>query len=213
MGIYVGAGFGEESAIWYAERYNETGNPIYFVGGLFASLWTPDTWLQTTIAIATIPTAAERITAAGLKSLFSAARAALREIVEEGLGIPVPGKGRFLSRSGGEILEGATWHEVEVASESGGRNLPFKDADRLTEVNNTLDRIESSGPFPYKRDGSIFKNKEGRLPEGNYREYTVITPGKSNRGARRIVRETETGKTYYTDDHYRNFVQIDPTKR
>ena len=30
----------------------------------------------------------------------------------------------------------------------GERLLPFKDTDRLTEVNKTLDRIESGGPFP-----------------------------------------------------------------
>jgi guanyl-specific ribonuclease Sa len=102
---------------------------------------------------------------------------------------------------------------VGVASKSAGRNLPFKDVDRITEVNKTLDRIESGGSFPYKRDGIVFKNKDGILPEGNYREYTVETPGSSNRGTRRIVQDADTGKTYYTDDHYRNFIQIDPTKR
>jgi|GEM_PF-1191051 len=100
-----------------------------------------------------------------------------------------------------------------VASKSTGRNLPFKDADRIIEVNKTLDRIESGASFPYKKDGIIFKNNEGILPEGNYREYTVETPGLSNRGTRRIIQDTDTGKTYYTDDHYRNFIQIDPTKR
>ena len=119
VGIYLGAGYGEEAALWYAERYNETGNPVYFVGGLFASLWTPDTWLQTVVAIATIPAAAERIAAAGLRSVYAAGRAALGEIVEQGVGIPVPGRGRFVSRSGGEILEGATWHEVSVAPRKG----------------------------------------------------------------------------------------------
>nr|WP_176453609.1 MULTISPECIES: ribonuclease domain-containing protein [Enterobacteriaceae] len=70
-----------------------------------------------------------------------------------------------------------------------------------------------SGPFPYKKDGSVFKNKEGRLPEGSYKEYTVDTPGARNRGARRIVIDEETGRTYYTDDHYQNFIQIDPNRR
>jgi guanyl-specific ribonuclease Sa len=48
-------------------------------------------------------------------------------------------------------------------------------------------------------------------PRGYYREYTVDTPGASDRGGRRIV----TGGTppevfYYTDDHYRTFRQIEP---
>jgi RHS repeat-associated protein len=94
-----------------------------------------------------------------------------------------------------------------------GRNLPFEDAGRLNEVNKTLDRIESGGPFPYKQDGAVFRNKEGRLPEGNFREHTVDTPGASNRGSRRIVQEIDNGKTYYTDDHYQNFIQIDPAKK
>lgn len=75
----------------------------------------------------------------------------------------------------------------------------------------TLALIESGGPFPYEKDGTVFGNREGRLPKkprGYYREYTVPTPGASNRGARRIVRGRE-GETYYTRDHYGSFVRID----
>lgn len=50
------------------------------------------------------------------------------------------------------------------------------------------------------------------MPEGNYKEYTVDTPGASNRGARRVVQDQGAGKTFYTDDHYKNFIQIDPKK-
>ena len=103
--------------------------------------------------------------------------------------------------------------QVTGAGAKGGRNLPFKDADRLTEANKTLDRIESGGPFPHKKDGTIFRNKEGKLPDGNYREYTVDTPGASNRGTRRVVQDIDSGKTHYTDEHYDNFIQIDPAKR
>lgn len=59
----------------------------------------------------------------------------------------------------------------------------------------------------------MFRNREGKLPDGNYREYTVDSPDANNRGARRIVRDVDSGKTYYTDDHYQNFIQIDPQKR
>ncbi|HYI09382.1 MAG TPA: ribonuclease domain-containing protein [Thermoanaerobaculia bacterium] len=76
----------------------------------------------------------------------------------------------------------------------------------------TLDLIERGGPFPYpKKDGSTFSNREKRLPskpKGYYREYTVPTPGASNRGARRVV-QGKSGETYYTDDHYDTFIRLD----
>ena len=95
------------------------------------------------------------------------------------------------------------------------RNLPFDDPEILTEVNKTLDRIEAGGPFPYPRnDGVRFGNREQLLPtSGNYLEYTVDTPGLTHRGQRRIVVDQNTGTTYYTDDHYKHFVVIDPTSR
>ncbi|MBI3327335.1 MAG: ribonuclease N [Nitrospinae bacterium] len=94
------------------------------------------------------------------------------------------------------------------------RLLPFKDAERLTEVNRALDHIMPGGPFPYKKDGAIFRNNTGLLPqkpEGYYQEYTVDTAGAMNRGTRRIV-QGQGGETYYTDDHYRSFIQIDPRR-
>lgn len=102
----------------------------------------------------------------------------------------------------------------DIAS-SGRRLLPFDDVDRINEVNKTLDRIESGRPFKHAQDGTTFRNREGKLPGHKdpdyYREYTVETPGSRDRGARRIVRGTG-GETYYTDDHYKNFIQIDPKK-
>lgn len=90
-------------------------------------------------------------------------------------------------------------------------------SDLPTEALATLDLIERGGPFPYRKDGSVFGNREGRLPDaarGYYHEYTVPTPGSPDRGARRIV----TGGTppavwYYTDDHYRSFRPISPGER
>src|SRR5690349_14679377 len=43
-----------------------------------------------------------------------------------------------------------------------------------------LDAIARGGPHPYRQDGAVFQNREGRLPRqprGYYREYTVDTPG------------------------------------
>ena len=87
------------------------------------------------------------------------------------------------------------------------------------EARETLRLIQSGGPFPYpEKDGSTFGNFEKRLPmqpRGYYREYTVPTPGRSDRGARRIVAGrgpggdlATSGEYYYTDDHYRSFYRI-----
>ncbi|MFI5425947.1 ribonuclease domain-containing protein [Aeromicrobium sp. UC242_57] len=79
------------------------------------------------------------------------------------------------------------------------------------EVAETLTLIGDGGPYPYTRDDSVFMNREGRLParpRGYWREYTVPTPGASDRGARRIVRG-EAGEVYYTGDHYRTFTRLD----
>lgn len=79
------------------------------------------------------------------------------------------------------------------------------------EAHDTIELIERDGPFPFDKDGSVFQNRERLLPlqsVGYYREYTVITPGENDRGARRIVAGRE-GELYYTDDHYASFKRIE----
>ena len=78
------------------------------------------------------------------------------------------------------------------------------------EARATLERIRRGGPHPYAKDGTVFGNRERLLPprpRGHYREYTVRTPGRHDRGARRIVTGSD-GTFYYTDDHYRTFRRI-----
>ncbi len=78
------------------------------------------------------------------------------------------------------------------------------------EAKEALARIAAGGPFPYARDGVTFENREGLLPDqprGYYREYTVETPGSTDRGARRIV-VGRGGERYYTDDHYQSFTRL-----
>jgi ribonuclease T1 len=74
----------------------------------------------------------------------------------------------------------------------------------------TLRLIALGGPFPYAQDGATFANREGLLPQrpsGWYKEYTVITPGSPDRGARRIVAGTDGGR-FYTSDHYASFREV-----
>jgi len=84
--------------------------------------------------------------------------------------------------------------------------------DLPPEAAQTVDLIRAGGPFPYDRDGVVFENREGSLPDessGYYHEYTVPTPGASDRGARRII-VGSGGELYWTDDHYRSFERISP---
>jgi ribonuclease T1 len=78
----------------------------------------------------------------------------------------------------------------------------------------TVRLIQQGGPFKYEQDGVTFHNNEGHLPDepdGYYREYTVVTPGASTRGARRIIHARD-GTFYYTGDHYESFVIVDVTR-
>ncbi|WP_018155220.1 ribonuclease domain-containing protein [Demetria terragena] len=82
--------------------------------------------------------------------------------------------------------------------------------DLPPEARTTIELIDQGGPYPYDEDDSDFQNREGHLPQapsGTYREYTVRTPGESDRGARRIVKARD-GTLYYTDDHYESFTQV-----
>jgi ribonuclease T1 len=87
-----------------------------------------------------------------------------------------------------------------------------KSAVLPAEARETLELIRKGGPFPYQQDGGVFGNREGLLPKrprGHYREYTVKTPGRRDRGPRRIVAGA-SAEYYYTDDHYRSFRRIRP---
>ena len=83
------------------------------------------------------------------------------------------------------------------------------------EARTTHRLILAGGPFPYRKDGTVFGNRERLLPRadrGFYREYTVRTPGSPDRGARRIVcggeRPTAPEACFYTADHYASFKLI-----
>lgn len=82
--------------------------------------------------------------------------------------------------------------------------------DLPPEAAETVQVIDSGPPYPYGQDGNTFGNYEGLLPDhdrGYYQEFTVETPGSSDRGARRIV-EGADAELYWTDDHYESFYRI-----
>jgi ribonuclease T1 len=103
----------------------------------------------------------------------------------------------------------------ELADE---RVADLRAVDLPAEARATLQLIKRGGPFPYRKDGAVFGNREKHLPprpHGYYTEYTVKTPDRRDRGARRIVagrgdaRDPATsGEYWYTDDHYNSFRRI-----
>lgn len=84
------------------------------------------------------------------------------------------------------------------------------------EARPVLQRIAHGGVHPHRQDGSVFQNREGRLParpSGYYREYTVDTPGLGHRGARRIVTGGQPPAVYYySGDHYGSFRRFEPPR-
>ncbi len=94
--------------------------------------------------------------------------------------------------------------------------LPTITASELPpEARTTLALIRAGGPFPYSRDGIVFGNREKILPRrpyGYYREYTVKTPGRQDRGPRRIVTGGRT-EYFWTADHYESFYRIQGVER
>lgn len=130
---------------------------------------------------------------------------------------PTASKGNSASAkpSGGSSARSSG--SAAAPSKGGTGQIAACDAQKLPpEVNQTVSLIRAGGPFPHPRnDGVPFRNAEKRLPqkESNYyREYTVKTPGASNRGARRIVTggdpQTSPPDWYYTGDHYGSFCRL-----
>lgn len=107
----------------------------------------------------------------------------------------------------------ATMVSTTVVARPGVTGLPtITRAELPAQAIDTLALIDAGGPFPFERDGAVFQNREGLLPArplGFYREYTVITPGEPDRGARRIVMGAD-GVAFSTDDHYDSFAEVVP---
>lgn len=73
-----------------------------------------------------------------------------------------------------------------------------------------LDRIEAGERDRHPNDGSVFANREGRLPRkprGYYTEWVIRTPGLREVGPQRLI-TGQQGEVYYTPDHYDSFVRV-----
>ena len=117
-----------------------------------------------------------------------------------------------ITLSGGLAWEPA-WGRNQADAAAALEEVPLSALPAQAQSTERL--IRAGGPFPYEKDGSVFRNRERLLPvreRGHYREYTVSTPGSRDRGARRIVcggaRPTQPEACYYTADHYASFRRI-----
>lgn len=118
--------------------------------------------------------------------------------------------GFFLVR-GGTTSDGSASRAGATTSHATANGSTVALSELPKEANQTLTLIKVGGPFPYEKDGATFGNFEQRLPlksNDYYHEYTVPTPGASDRGARRIV-AGNGGEFYYTGDHYVSFQLIE----
>ena len=122
------------------------------------------------------------------------------------------GMGAFVPVQGGQAGDqGLLAYAHPAGAQSKGKIFKtISEADLPPQARETLRLIANGGPFPYRKDGTTFRNREKRLPSrplGYYKEYTVKTPGIGTRGARRIIAGAG-GEFFYTDDHYRTFRRI-----
>lgn len=80
------------------------------------------------------------------------------------------------------------------------------------DLSPTIARIKAGRKLPeFRNDGSVFQNREGRLPRqpaGYYREWVHPTPKLlPSPGPQRIV-AGQGGEFYYTADHYETFQRL-----
>jgi guanyl-specific ribonuclease Sa len=105
--------------------------------------------------------------------------------------------------SAGSTLHGAT-------SPPDGLSLGVA-KDPLQKAKDLLAAIHQhkGNALPGYVGGRVFQNRERRLPPGHYREYDVNPKVRGRlRDAERIVIEQDTGRAYYTGDHYRTFISL-----
>lgn len=122
---------------------------------------------------------------------------------------PQPSAGGVAAASTGPAPHGSAGDGERTDPVSG---LPWVAESVLPpEARHTLALIRAGGPFPYPRsDNQTFANRERLLPaepRGYYREFTVVTPGSADRGARRVI-TGGSGEKYWTPDHYASFSRI-----
>jgi ribonuclease len=113
------------------------------------------------------------------------------------------------------LVHGSAWFEAaELVGAAAGTVWDWlTDGDEVPEkAKDVWEHIQKSGKAPSGYvGGRTFKNAEGLLPPGGaYKEYDVDPkpPSGTNRNAERLVVDQNTGRAWYTADHYKTFTEI-----
>jgi len=94
--------------------------------------------------------------------------------------------------------------ETPIPASTRSEEPPQKARDLLHAI-----QERQGEPPPGYVGGRTFHNRERHLPKGRYREYDVNPKLRGRpRDEERIVIEQNSGKAYYTGDHYRTFVPL-----
>ncbi len=134
--------------------------------------------------------------------------------------------------SGGAAAPGASAPDAEPpAVASAGSERPARDAPSAGPIIGAQQIHDSSGHLifsgdidlgpvfariaagrrdPHRNDGTVFANREGRLPpapRGYYTEWVVRTEGVRDVGPQRLITGRK-GEAFYTPDHYETFVPV-----
>lgn len=91
------------------------------------------------------------------------------------------------------------------------RQLHRATKDPLQKAKDLLEAIQryEGKALPGYIGGRVFRNRERRVPRGHYREYDVNPKIRGRpRDAERIIIEQDSGRAYYTGDHYRTFIPL-----
>ena len=100
---------------------------------------------------------------------------------------------------------------IAVATDAGAEKFVVETDAGPVDVTAALARIKAGARLPFQHDGTVFQNREGRLPrkpEGYYHEYVLPTPGQGGPGARRIIQGAD-GQFYLSVDHYGSFLLLE----
>jgi guanyl-specific ribonuclease Sa len=129
-----------------------------------------------------------------------------------------------------EAVAAATPAVTAAAVPAGaGLSPEFSDPGRVSLILDLVARVRDGRPLPYPKDGVVFQNREGRLPQrpaGFYREYTVLppagSPGDITVGGRRFRISPPQGRRgaerliigggellWYSPDHYKTFIPLE----
>ncbi|GIV19570.1 MAG: hypothetical protein KatS3mg023_1321 [Armatimonadota bacterium] len=132
--------------------------------------------------------------------------------------------GRLAKRVVQEVVEEGAEQVAKREAKNALQQQGKKQADRKNrskpsarpkvpeEAKETLEYLKTHNWAPPRgyKGGRVFQNREGKLPAcGNYREYDIHPYVKGqNRGTERIVVDINTGRAWYTPDHYETFIEI-----